>query len=166
MWLKFDLTEGEIDQLCMKAGHREKIPELTDYYRNLRRHIFANLDFIVDNFVHHDSCEEADGWRQTPNPPPTTASTFSSIRSSPSTREGQYPNPPTGLQIRSSRVITREYVRKAWQFINILDDDVWAENSTEPALILAACRTATYIKYRAKSIYLGQPMELKEKTHM
>jgi hypothetical protein len=165
MWLKFDLTDGEIDQLCMKAGHHEKIPELIDYYRNLRRHIFTNLDFIVDKFIHHDSCDEPHGWRDTPETPSTGSPRATSPTPPPGT-EGRFPNSPTTLQIRSSRVITEEYVRKAWQFINILDDNVWAENSTEAALILAANRTATDVKYRAKSIYLGEPMELKEKTRM
>jgi hypothetical protein len=153
MWLKFDLTDGEIEQICRKAGKGEKLYEVREYYRNVRRNIFEKLDIITHKFVTSTGITNvARGWLR------------------PGTMEGlpqnpKCPQPPSREQIQASQVITPDYVRKAWQFINILDDSVWTDTGSDQ-MILAASRTATYVKYRAASLHAAKNLTHEEKTKM
>jgi|SRR5271156_1993860 len=143
MWLKFDLTSGEIHELCRKAGKGEYEGHLRSYYDNVRMQIFERLEWMTKAFLDHPSSHDPDkGW----------------LRPMEGNKGGhlypRYPIPPTKWQINETKIITLAKLKNAWVNIDILVPETWKSN-TEHAVLLAACRTACYIIHRAAYSMMG-----------
>jgi hypothetical protein len=141
MWLKFDLTHGEIDRLCRRAGRPDKVRKLREYYDNIRKQIFSKLDWMTRKFLEHPSHDDAEsGWlRQL------------EFASSIDTVPPVYPFPPSDSQLSIAAIPNMEWIHRAWMNIDILEANAWTVRDSA-LLLLASTRTATYIKYRAAEL--------------
>jgi len=152
MWLKFDLTTGEIAELCRKAGEGDWEEHLRTYYDNLRMQIFARLDWLTKEFLQHPSSYDADrGWCRE-----IDGNVGRDLYP-------RWPVNPTRTQIVQTQVISLTNLQRAWTNIDILVPHAWS-STQEPAVLLAATRTATYIANRAWSMKQEEDLGRKQKT--
>ena len=155
MWLKFDLTQGEIDYLCRMAGHDDRAAHVREYYDNIRKQIFQKLDWMTKAWYTSSEMEDPDnGWLRDAH-----------TGTEPAPTAPMCPALPSNMQLALSAIPSKEKLRRAWANIDILEDDAWTDENSS-ALLLAASRTATYIKYRAASLHSKVVMKLDEKTAM
>jgi len=158
MWLCFDLTHGELARLCRKAEKPQYATHLRSYYGNIRKQLFDKLDWLTEKFLKSPGAlDENSGWLR---PSSSTESCEEDSVSPP-----RSPTVPNDAQLRDARLMKASTLRKTWANIDILTDEAW-EDTTSNALLLTACRTATYIKYsRAASLKQGKRITIEEKTH-
>jgi hypothetical protein len=161
MWLKFDLTQGEIDYLCRMAGHDDRAAHVREYYDNIRKQIFQKLDWMTKAWYNSLDMEDpVVGWLRDVHSDPEQAPDPEPAPPSP-----RCPALPSNFQLALCAIPYKEKLRRAWANIDILEDNAWTDENSS-ALLLAASRTATYIKYRAASLYSNAVMKLDEKTAM
>ena len=61
MWLRFDLTHGELARLCRKDGKPEYINHIRSYYDNLCKQLFQKLDWFTEKFLASDTAKDPNG---------------------------------------------------------------------------------------------------------
>jgi hypothetical protein len=144
MWLTFDLTHGELVRLCRKAGKPEYANHIRSYYDSLRKQLFEKLDWFTEKFLASDIAKNTNtGWlKSIPSNADGTPGTSSIPR---------YPKSPDDKQLREARFLKVKWLKQAWANVDIFTKEAW-EDKTSNVVLLAACRTATYVKYRAASL--------------
>ena len=110
MWLRFDLTNGEITTLCRTAGTPDYVAHVRSYYDNVRKQILDRLDWITDQFVKSTAVTDPNnGWCR---------STESALAATPS--HPIFPNLPSDTQLQDAKLLKTATVRNAWVNIDIL----------------------------------------------
>jgi hypothetical protein len=103
MWLKFDLTQGEIDYLCRMAGHDDRAAHVREYYDNIQKQIFQKLDWMTEAWYNSREMEDPEvGWLRAVHTGTEPASTSPMCLAL-----------PCNMQLSRSAIPSKEKLRRA-----------------------------------------------------